>query len=659
MGQINILSPQIANKIAAGEVIERPVSVVKELLENAIDAGADTIDIQLQAGGMRLIQVTDNGSGMTKDDLPLAFERHATSKISDFNDLFALHSFGFRGEALASIATVSQASAISGTAKEEKTWKYTPGANPGEAFEAVAPRQGTQIEVRNLFYNVPARRKFVKSESYEFGQCAELFSVYATAYPQVTFTLSHNNQLVYTTVGRDSVEDRFVYFRSADLQGHLLHLEEVELAPGIFTEAWMSDASVTRNNRKEMTVFVNGRWVKSKEINTLIENAYHTYIPKGRFPSSLLLLTVPPDTLDVNIHPAKTTVKIAHPGLWQSQLEDLVRDVIWKDRVALTYTPAALREDDLGDKGLFSEEQGSEATDTPFSLDRQEGRGAAKGPFPRSQQLPFNADAHTSHQAPVVSPRSEVSDQRSTYQYEKNEDSASDQPALELESPILDIDPADNRGFLASSLDAAVEEPLNIGDLHDLQVIGQLNNTFILAQSKKALYIIDQHTCHERILYDAFMAQEKEEKVLIQHLLHPFPMDLTPREKDATNRAILALRDMGIIIEVVDEDYSVVALPAVLVHVPNIKDFILEILDIFEENPRLTIAEIREKLLTTRACKSAVKANWPLSHAEQHALIQSLAKLSSPRTCPHGRPIFIEISMNDLYLFFKRGSFPG
>ena len=651
MGQIRILSTQIANKIAAGEVIERPVSVVKELLENAIDAGADTIEIRLLGGGLRLIQVTDNGCGMVKEDLPLAFERHATSKIKDFNDLFALHSFGFRGEALASIATVSQVNITSGVDKKETAWQYTPAAEQEERFEPSSPRQGTQLEVRNLFYNVPARRKFVKSEAYEFGLVAELFSVYATAYPTITLMLWHNDQLIYTTVGRDSVEDRFVYFRSSDLSGHLLHLQPTELAPGIQAEAWMSDATVTRKNRKEMTIFVNGRWVKNRDINTLIENAYHTYIPSGRFPSALLKLSVPADVLDVNIHPAKTTVKIAHPGLWQTQLEDAIRDVIWQDHVALAFTPAAMASDEKSGAG----ETGEEADESLQDLLSAETDISSLGghTFPMPQRLSFTAPNEAIMPAPAddEKPR-QVADQAYPYQLESN-----------LQETVLGAaeaakDQSATRGFLSSSLDAALDDPLSVGELASLQVIGQLNNTFILAQNKNALYIIDQHTCHERILYDSLMQIERTQDVSAQRLLHPFQLSLTPAQKETANRAILVLRDMGIIIEIDEDDhYNIIALPTTLVQVPNIQGFILDILALFEDKPRLTLAELREDLLTTRACKSAVKANWPLSHAEQHALIQSLSKLSTPKTCPHGRPIFIEISMNELYRFFKRGSF--
>ncbi|MBQ5706895.1 MAG: DNA mismatch repair endonuclease MutL, partial [Peptococcaceae bacterium] len=333
MGLIKRLESHIADKIAAGEVIERPLSVVKELLENSLDAGADTIEIEIREGGVSLIRVKDNGRGMDGDDLRLAFERHATSKISEFQDLFRLNTFGFRGEALPSIATVAQVEMTSCTANETVGHKIRIDGGVVKAFEETASTPGTVIDVQNLFYNIPARRKFLKSSSYEAGLIGDLVSKYAMGHPNVRFRYVSNGQLQLDTAGLSTVEQRMAYIYGNNLKSLIVAVPEYELSPGRLVKAWLVREDITRNNRGQEVFFVNGRLIKSAALSQTLEESYYTLIPKGRFPIAIVDLTIPGSELDVNIHPAKTEIKINGFEQLKPKLIDVLKDALWEANI--------------------------------------------------------------------------------------------------------------------------------------------------------------------------------------------------------------------------------------------------------------------------------------------------------------------------------------
>ena len=333
MGLIKRLESHIADKIAAGEVIERPLSVVKELLENSLDAGADTIEVEIREGGVSLIRVKDNGRGMDGDDLRLAFERHATSKISEFQDLFRLNTFGFRGEALPSIATVAQVEMTSCTANETVGHKIRIDGGVVKAFEETASTPGTVIDVQNLFYNIPARRKFLKSSSYEAGLIGDLVSKYAMGHPNVRFRYVSNGQLQLDTAGLSTVEQRMAYIYGNNLKSLIVAVPEYELSPGRLVKAWLVREDITRNNRGQEVFFVNGRLIKSAALSQTLEESYYTLIPKGRFPIAIVDLTIPGSELDVNIHPAKTEIKINGFEQLKPKLIDVLKDALWEANI--------------------------------------------------------------------------------------------------------------------------------------------------------------------------------------------------------------------------------------------------------------------------------------------------------------------------------------
>ncbi len=654
MSTIRILEPHIANKIAAGEVIERPSSVIKELLENAIDAQADTITIDLEDGGLHKILISDNGVGMSKEDLPLAFTRHATSKINSFDDLFKLKSFGFRGEALASIAIVSQIVAQSGQSEEEPAWQYSLDAGDEGVFKKISPQKGTSIEVKNLFYNVPARRKFMKSATYEFNLIYDLVARYSLAYPNITFILYHQRKQVFTTIGRDNTEERLIYLYGNELRDHILHLEQTEIYPNTYAEAWLADSTFTRNTRSHEIIFVNGRLIKSRDLETLIESAYETYIPKGRFPLAVLKLSVPTETLDVNIHPAKTTIKFTQLERWKEKLLDCMRDQIWQSSVAINVTEARTESSLSQKKDVISRDNHTE------SEPRQSRSSQTRTHFIAQPKMDFstfsNLDESMSTKNNLLSSAAEGQSSTKTSVFSVEE--ANNAYASRHADILPPVATTNDRGYLDTSLKNELTEPIVVNEMNNLSLIGQLNNTFILAQNEEALFIIDQHTCHERILYERYMEAESKKEIPVQMLLIPIQLTLSPKQEQSLLTHIIQLRDLGIILEATNERvYELKGVPAILHEVNNYYEFVLDLIETLEEKPQLTLADVREELVTTAACKGAVKANWPLSQEEIHRLMRELGTLNNPHSCPHGRPIVTKITMNELYHIFKRGSY--
>ncbi|MBQ5857754.1 MAG: DNA mismatch repair endonuclease MutL [Peptococcaceae bacterium] len=351
LGQIKRLEEHIADKIAAGEVVERPLSFVKELLENSLDAGADFIEIEIRDGGVGLIRVKDNGHGMDEADLKLAFERHATSKIREFQDLYQLHTFGFRGEALPSIAAVSQVEMTSCTREEAVGHKIRIDGGSFLEFSETASTPGTVMEVKNLFYNIPARRKFLKSSSYEAGLIGDLVSKYAIGHPAVRLRYVSNGQLQLDTAGLNTAEQRMAYVYGSNLEKLIVPVQKTEIGAGRFLEAWLVREEITRNNRGQEVFFVNGRLVKSAELSHTLEESYYTLIAKGRFPVALLKLTMPGSELDVNIHPAKTEIKINGYEQLKPKIVEVLKDALWEANITKnaflpeTIAPAAHREE--------------------------------------------------------------------------------------------------------------------------------------------------------------------------------------------------------------------------------------------------------------------------------------------------------------------------
>ena len=685
MGQIKRLEEHIADKIAAGEVIERPLSVVKELLENSLDAGADFIEIEIREGGTGLIRVKDNGKGMDAEDLQLAFERHATSKIRKFQDLYRLNTFGFRGEALPSVAAVAQVEMISCTEQETIGHKIRiEGGNVME-FSEVATAPGTVMEVKNLFYNIPARRKFLKSNSYEAGLIGDLISKYAMGHPQVRFRYVSNGQMQLDTAGLHTAEQRIAYVYGSNLEQLIVPVTKTEIGPGRYLEAWLVREEITRNNRGQEVVFVNGRLVKSAELSQTLEESYYTLIAKGRFPVAVLKLTMPGSELDVNIHPAKTEIKINGYEQLKPKMIEVLKDALWEANITKnaflpeTVAPAAHQPQKQTVAQIVMPQQNKKDTPSneensskPAAAQKQAEKPAVSAEKREEEAVSAQKLSSKLPQADIVAEPEKLYQIKSAELPKKTEEK---KPSVTQDSLFVLSDKqaeysVKNRNNpkidtilqyeKKESVSEQIKETVHVKGIQNLTVIGQLNNAFILAQNEEGLYIIDQHTCHERILYEKFMKAEAQKELLSQPLLIPVTVNLSAQQDSILMQHIFTLRELGFVLENFgDRCYLIRSLPLGLHELTNVEEFFVDLLHDLSEQREVNAAFIKEKLLITASCKGAVKANWPLTEIEMRTLLHDLSQVDNAHTCPHGRPIIYKITMQELYKIFKRGTYHG
>ena len=669
-------------------MVERPLSVVKELLENSLDAGADFIEIEIRDGGVGLIRVKDNGHGMDEADLKLAFERHATSKIREFQDLYQLHTFGFRGEALPSIAAVSQVEMTSCTREEAVGHKIRIDGGSFLEFSETASTPGTVMEVKNLFYNIPARRKFLKSSSYEAGLIGDLVSKYAIGHPAVRFRYVSNGQLQLDTAGLNTAEQRMAYVYGSNLEKLIVPVDKTEIGAGRFLEAWLVREEITRNNRGQEVFFVNGRLVKSAELSHTLEESYYTLIAKGRFPVALLKLTMPGSELDVNIHPAKTEIKINGYEQLKPKIVEVLKDALWEANITKnaflpeTIAPAAHREE--AQKPL-SDDKKQPVYSYSAPVQKEKKSAAAQS----EAKKPENAPVMTKPEPAVYKPKAEdlrgagiVAEPEKLYQFkaETKPQKTEEQTVTVTQDSLFktmpktekkeEVKPVYNKQ--EQNTESVTEyknnksdikqnkESVDLKGIADLTVIGQLNNAFILAQNEEGLYIIDQHTCHERILYEKFMQAEAQKDMISQPLLIPVTVNVSAQQDAVLMQHIFTLRELGFVLENFgDRCYLIRSLPLGLHEMTGVEEFFLDLLHDLEEDKTISAAVIKEKLLITASCKGAVKANWPLTEIEMRTLLHDLSQVDNAHTCPHGRPIIYKITMQELYKIFKRGTYHG
>ena len=618
MGKIKILDRSTANKIAAGEIVEGPYSVVKELIENSLDAQANSIEVEIKEGGLSLIKVTDNGVGMGKDDAFLAFERHATSKISDTKDLFNITTFGFRGEALPSIASVSSIILSTKEASSSSGLKIKIVGGIVESSEEIAMNQGTSIEVRNLFFNTPARRKFLKGIGYETGRITELVTKYSLGHPGIRFKLISNQRVVYDTAGLESVELRLNNIYGEELENKFLHVTKEDFQK-FSIEGWLAPVSFSRNTRNQQTIFVNGRLIKSYELSSALDEVYHTLLPKGRFPIAVVHLQVENTNLDVNIHPAKIQIKVFNIDLIQEKLINLFRKRLLTKNID-NYSSYQIKSPYLNKASFIPETKIAEIKEENANWETIKDDSFIEDNFLKEEII--------------------IKQEKFSWEQEY--------PEKNIQSVSID-----------KSLPKQIEEKVNIKNILELTPIGQLNNSFILAQNPSALYIIDQHTAHERVLYEKFLREEQEKIIVKENLLIPVILTLSGKQEGILLKNILLLNDLGFIIESFgSRTYLLRSLPWGL-KTENIEQFFYDLLDQLDGEPNMSLAKIKEKIIITAACKGAVKANQKLTNEEIIYLFMELAKVNNPHTCPHGRPIIHRITMQELYKVFQRGEFQG
>lgn len=628
MGRIRVLSDTVANKIAAGEVVERPASVVKELLENSLDAGATDLRIDIESGGRRLIRVADNGSGMLRDDALLAFERHATSKLSDVKDLLSIATLGFRGEALPSIASVSRL-LLETRAAEETTGAAVEiaGGKLLRCDEFSRPA-GTTITVRDLFYNVPARKKFLRSEQTELAHIASLATHYSLAHPKKSFQLSHGatrlldvtpvetlQERVYQVFGNQTLEDLI------DLEYVERELEVVdadERTTRVFAlRGFVSAPHVQKLNRNSIFLFVNGRLIRDRLLMHALSSAYHNLMPPACYPFALLFVDCDCEEVDVNVHPSKTEVRFRHGSF----VHDFVRDAIRQRLIASRPVSS-----------IPLSTQPQPAADLPFSDFTQRIENQ------RFESMPVEDAA----------PPSERMEDLPVFTLNKT---AAPAPRFDFE-PIRSNSVPDTHGPLANFADFPQS---SLAALPELRPLGQIHDSFIIAAGRDGLWIIDQHVAHERILFEKVLRQQAQGRVERQQLLMPILLELTAPQQiqyagiaDELDRSGFDSEPFG------TRTIAVKGAPAG-VGPAEIEKLVFEILEMAEGEPgRISLEDLRRGMAASIACRAAIKINMRLDQTKMEWLLKELAATDCPMSCPHGRPIALRYSTRDILKSFHR-----
>jgi DNA mismatch repair protein MutL len=669
MGRIHVLSEQVANQIAAGEVVERPASVVKELLENALDAGATRIKISVEAGGKKLIQITDNGCGMVRDDAMLAFERHATSKIKDAEDLLSVATLGFRGEALPSIASVSRlrletcAAEMSGGAASGTVIEIN-GGKMARVEEAGLP-EGTSITVRDLFFNTPARKKFLKAESTELSHIASLVTHYALAHPEKHFELhSATNAIlvappvagyserVYQVFGKETLDQLIAVAAVQNLEHVGLpqpppwrRQEEQDddeggqgarSTPGeMRLHGFVSKPEIQKLNRNSIYVFVNGRLIRDRLVQHGLTEAYRNIIPPAVYPVVLLFLELPAGEVDVNVHPSKTEVRFRQSTVLHDFVRDTVRAALMKARPAPQFM-TEIHAHATASSGLTP---GAREWEPPSDIVGETGTRAFYEPA---------GGAGFALQAPVAPPVS------ARFQFEGGiavEANAAIPVARGLERQFAEAIP-DNG--CAPDIDIREEEP-TLAALSTLRPLGQIRNSFILAVNEDGLWIVDQHVAHERVLFERVLKQRAVQKVESQRLLMPIVLELSPAQQAVFAEIADELQHNGFEAEPFGARSVAVKVAPAGVDAAAVEKMLHELLDqISREEQSLNLEKIRGRIAASIACHAAIKVNMPLEQNKMEWLLAELAKTDHPMSCPHGRPVVLRYSVKDIQKAFKR-----
>lgn len=646
---IKVLSKETVEKIAAGEVIERPVSVVKELVENSIDAGATNIIIKIYDGGKRKISISDNGSGINREDVNLAFIKHSTSKIENVDDLYRIHTMGFRGEALASIKAISNVTLISKTEDEEIGSKIS-FFNGNKRIENISTNKGTSIIVEDIFYNIPARKKFLKKDTYESNLINDLLYRLAIANPNIGFKYMNNDKLIF-----DLFSNQSLYERINSLYGYdtAINMKEVNIESDKFKiRGYISNNLLYRSNKKNQLLYINNRTVKNDAINKVINEAYKSTIPLNRFPVFFLFIDIDPSMLDVNIHPAKTEVKI-------QDMDELL--------VLLNSNLKRIINNDVELKIAFSDKKDERKEETKLNIVEKDEEGSED-----AVRITYENDIST--QDKVVYAKSNDAE----YDDEFISNGRIDSDENNADIPVFDDDEFTNEINLLQDRNKDVNKPsqeyeeflifddeakddsnkivmdeINILDAYKIE--GVLFNTFILLYdyNNDFVVMIDQHAAHERILYEEFSEKFKNSKVNSQYIEGVSPIKLTVNEEETIKENMDLLNKFGFTIDIYP-DHNVVVRSIPIIFGGNYSlDLIKDIIGILDEE-KTNIYDYKVEKIMKYACKNAIKAGDKISNIEIDKLIEDLKKCKYPTTCPHGRPSMIILKKNMIEKMFYR-----
>ena len=669
MGRIRVLSDQVANQIAAGEVVDRPASVVKELLENALDAGATRIRVEVEAGGRRLIRIADNGCGMVRDDALLAFERHATSKIRSSDDLLSIATLGFRGEALPSIASIARVELTTRPPDSATGTRLEIAGGRILAVEDAGGPHGTTLSVRDLFFNTPARRKFLRAETTELAHVTALVTHYALAHPEIHFELhsathalltappvSEPSERIYQIFGRDTLDQLLPLaaerrFDHAGLPEPPPWRREADYTPpdpgSLRATGFVSRPALQKLNRNSIYIFVNQRLIRDRLVLHAITEAYRNIIPPTSFPVILLFLEMPAHEVDVNVHPAKTEVRFRQQSLVHDFVRDSIRATLMKTRPAASFVDAltasprassALVPESALDNVLVSAPPESEAP--PQGDDAASFTLAPPEPRPEEVPLPFSAAIASEQAEPSAVARANTALAAS--------------PAPEPVTSGLGPGP-NGHSCAAPALPEGGEPAASLHSLASLKPLGQLRESFILATNDEGLWIIDQHVAHERVLFEKILRERQTERVERQRLLMPMLIDLLPAQMVVFATLAGELERNGCEAEPFGpHTIAIKAAPSGLSG-RELERMIHEVLEqpgASAQSDNLEAA--RTRIAASIACHAAIKVNMPLDPARMEWLLLELARTEHPTSCPHGRPIALRYSWKDIQRAFQR-----
>ncbi|WP_134687092.1 DNA mismatch repair endonuclease MutL [Brevibacillus migulae] len=655
MGKIQLLDEQLTNMIAAGEVVERPASVVKELVENAIDAQAKHIDIEIEEGGLQLIRIVDDGDGMDRDDCARAFERHATSKIRTTRDLFTIRSLGFRGEALPSIASVAKVELLSTESSGEVGTRLVVEGGQVKSITDAARVKGTEILVRDLFYNTPARLKYMKSIATEIGHISDYVNRLALTYPHIGFTLSHNGKVLLQTSGDGKLLHVIAAIYGVQVAKLLLPISGETLD---FTwNGFISKTEVTRANRSYLSTLVNGRYIRHYGLNNAIMRGYHTLLPGGRYPIVVMQINMDPVLVDVNVHPAKLEVRFSKEDELCAAVEQSVQSTL---RQGLSIVKPLQAERPRDRTGLQPVQTSLDLSLRTPSIENAAGARVREwltplppvfAPQPSSMVMPLPVP-----EAPVVDSALPLPEKEETAVREEPLYYAEEMPLMEVRDDTGQF-PLPEPEEIHSTAEGETMAPASASAVPLFYPVGQVHGTYIVAQNETGMYLIDQHAAQERIFYEYFMEKLKEEGIASQILLFPHTMECTVAEAERLKKRLDLLQSFGLEIEWFgNRTFLVRAHPhwfpegSELEVIEELVQFVLEM----GESSKVDIRQMREKAAIMMSCKASIKANRFLTHAEMESLLNRLRETTSPFTCPHGRPIIIHFTSYELEKMFKR-----
>lgn len=674
MGKIQLLSEHIANQIAAGEVVERPSSVVKELVENSVDAESTRIDVTIEEGGLQLIRVSDNGTGMALEDCELAFQRHATSKIATSKDLFSIRTLGFRGEALPSIASVSRLECVTSSANDGLGRKISIEGGTIRSVEETAASRGTEVTVRDLFYNTPARLKYMKTIQTELGHISDYMYRLALAHPGIAFSLKHNGNMLLQTLGNGDLLQVIAGIYGTAIGKQMLPIQADNLDYTI--AGFVAKPEMTRANRGGISTIVNGRYVRNFALNQALLQGYHTLLPINRFPVAVLQIGMDPALVDVNVHPSKLEVRFSKEAELTALIESEVKRLFGRQVLIPTGNkPSA-------PKGAYIQEQldltrtiepqtpltpaNPAVSKAPVVLDEldsprvqiKEGLASYK-PEQKPDYEPAARTADPKPWSPPVEPPRNMSStgEGESYSSRSSSPSSNNYSSVAANPRHVSIQQQrrTNEAFMDLLPSNQENEALKLPAFPRLDPIGQMHGTYLIAQNEEGLYLIDQHAAHERINYEYYYERFGNPAEASQELLVPITLEFTPSEAGIISERLSLFEQAGVFMEAFGGNTFLVRAHPHWFPSGEEKGIVEEICEwVLSEKKAVDIAKLREKAAIMCSCKASIKANQGLSVLEMETLIDRLAGCRNPYTCPHGRPIVISFTTYELEKMFKR-----